>query len=41
MLAFAIDLQHLFKEEQRVELAGVPDHRLARDSAEQRDEHPS
>ena len=35
----AVDLQRLFEEEQRVELAGVPDHRLPGDRAEQRDEH--
>ena len=36
----AIHLQRLFEEEQRVELPGIPDHRLPRDRAEQRDQHP-
>ncbi|KAI1692061.1 hypothetical protein DdX_21455 [Ditylenchus destructor] len=35
----AIDLQRLLQEEQRVELAGVPDHRLARDGTQQHDQH--
>ena len=33
-----VDLQNALQEEQRVELARVPDHRLAGDEAEQRDD---
>ena len=35
----AVDLERLLEEEQRVELPGVPDHRLPRDRADQRDDH--
>ena len=35
----AVDLQRLLEEEQRVELPGVPDHRLPRDRADQGDDH--
>src|SRR3546814_1106809 len=36
----AVDLQRLFEEEERIKLSRIPDDRLPRDRAEQRDEHP-
>src|SRR3546814_17249800 len=36
----AVDLQRLFEEEERIKLPRIPDDRLPRDRAEQRDEHP-
>ena len=35
----AVDLERLLEKEQRVELPGVPDHRLPRDRADQGDQH--
>jgi hypothetical protein len=35
----SVHLQRLRQEEERVELARVPDHRLARRKAEQREDH--
>ena len=34
-----VELQHLLEEEQRVELAAVPDNRLAGSRTEQREDH--